>query len=60
MTKGRATRKGKPVGNYGKFIHGGNSMQDASKVICLIPQRKMVAISYKNPNTNRDYEFLRL
>jgi len=38
MAKKATIGKGRPIGKYGKFIHGGNSMQDASKIICLIPK----------------------
>jgi len=60
MAKKTATGKGREIGNYGKFIHGGNSMQDASKVMCLIPQITMAVVSDKNPSTKRNYAFPRL
>lgn len=57
MAKKVATGKGRPIGNYNKFIHGGTSMQDANKVICLIPQRTMAIVSNKNHSTKRNYAF---
>ena len=60
MAKEVITRKGKPIGNYGQFIHGGNPVQDASKVICLIPQGIMATIPDKDPSTKRNYAFRRI
>lgn len=40
MAEEVSIRKGKPFGRYGQFIHGGNAVQDARKVIFLIPQEK--------------------
>lgn len=58
MAMKAARGKGRPIGSYGKFIHGGNSMQDASKVICLISWRRMDGVLDKNPSTKRNYSFL--
>jgi len=41
MDKKEVIGKGRLIGNYGKSIHGGNSMQDAKKIIFLIPQITM-------------------
>jgi len=60
MAKEIATRKGKEIGNYVQFIHGGNPVQDASKFICLIPQGTMATIPDKYPSTKRNYAFPRL
>lgn len=48
------------VGHYGKALYGGILVQDANKIICLVPKRSMVAISDKDPSTMRDYVFLSL
>ena len=37
MAKEATTRKGKPIGNYSQFVHGGNPVPDANKVLCLVP-----------------------
>lgn len=60
MAKEETIGEGGPIGNYGKSIHGGAPMQDANKIICLIPQRTTTAVSDKNPCTKRNYAFPRL
>ncbi len=60
MAKEAATRKGEPIGNYGQFVQVGNLVQDASKVLCLVPQGTMVTILDKNPGTKRKYALPRL
>ena len=60
MAKEASTGKREPIGNYGKSLHGGTRVQDANKIICLVPQRTMVTISDKNPSIMRDYAFPRL
>jgi len=55
-----STRKKEPIFHYGKYLYGGTPVQDVKKVICLVPQRKMVVVSNKDPNTTSDYAFPRL
>ena len=52
--------KREPIDHYGKSLYGGILVQDATKVICLVPKRSMAAISDKDPSTTRDYAFPRL
>jgi len=59
MAKEATIGEGEPIGNYGKSLHGGTPMQDASKIICLIPQRTMDVVSDKDPCTKRNYAFPR-
>jgi len=60
MAEEAATRKGKPIGKYGQFLHGGNPVQDANNVLCLIPQGTMATIPDKDPSTKRNYALPRL
>ena len=55
MAKEATTRKGKPIGNYGHFFHGGNPLQDTSKVTCLVPQGIIATIPNKDLSTKRNY-----
>ena len=60
MVEEEGTRTRELIGHYGKSLYGGTPVQDASKIICLVPKITMVAISDKDPSTMRDYAFLRL
>lgn len=60
MTKDAVTIKREPIGHHGKPLHGGTPVQDATKIICPVPQISMATISDKDTRTTGDYAFPRL
>jgi len=47
MAEEVGTGKREPIGHYGKPLYGGSPVQDATKVICLVPQISMVQFQLK-------------
>lgn len=45
---------------HGQLVHGGTAMQNTNKIIWIIPQGPMAAISDKDFGTERHNAFLRL
>jgi len=54
MAKRTTTRKRNPVRKYGQFILGGNLVQDANKVLCLV---SMATIPNQDFSIERHYAF---
>ena len=57
MAKEAVIGKREPIGHHGKPLHGHTLVQDATKIICLVPQISMATISDQGTSTKGDYVF---